>query len=203
MARPGRQLSDGLCTKVRGLLGRYRRDASGLAAVEFAIIVPLMLAMLFGTIDLATGFAIDRKVTTISQNLSDLASRYTSIAETDVSNFFKIGDAILTPYDTTLLKTRVSQIYLDPATKTSKVVWSRGDSAWAKNTVMPVPANLIAKDSSGNWLANQYLILGETSYAYVPTIGWVVNKGGLTLTESSFTKPRQSDCVQLPTSCSP
>jgi Flp pilus assembly protein TadG len=191
------------CKRLRRVAANWRSDTSGIAAIEFAMIFPMMLVMFFGMIDVSTGFAIDRKVTMISQSLSDLASRYTLLQETDVTNFFTIGDAMITPYDKTILLATVSQIYLDPTTKTGKVVWSRGDAKMTKSTVVSVPTDLIAKDSTGAWSANQYLILGQVTYLYKPTIGWVVPKAGINLTESSFTRPRQGVCVALPTDCAP
>jgi Flp pilus assembly protein TadG len=189
--------------RLRSAIKRWRRDDSGIAAIEFAMIFPMMLVMFFGMIDVSTGFAIDRKVTMISQTLSDLASRYTAVQETDVTNFFTIGDAMMTPYDATIMAATISQIYLDPTSKTGKVVWSRGDAKMTKGTVVSVPTDLIAKDSSGAWTANQYLILGQVTYLYKPTIGWVVPKAGINLMESSFTRPRQGSCVALPTDCAP
>jgi Flp pilus assembly protein TadG len=189
--------------RCRRSMTRLRRDTRGLAAVEFALILPLMLMMFFGMIDVSSGFAVDRKVSMIAQTLSDLTSRYTVVQETDVTNFFTIADAMLTPYDSTVLKATISQIYLDPASKTAKVVWSRGDAKLAVNTVVTVPTALVAKDSSGNWITNQYLILAQATYLYTPTIGWVVSKAGINLGESSFTKPRQGTCVMMATTCTP
>jgi Flp pilus assembly protein TadG len=180
-----------------------RNDTRGVSAVEFAMIIPLMFLMFFGMLDVSNGFAVDRKVSQISQGMADLASRYTTLAETDVSNFFIIADAMLTPYDKTQLKATISQVYIDPSSKTAKVVWSRGDEKKAVGTVVSVPANLIVKDAAGNYLANQYLILGEANYTYVPTIGWVVPKGGLTLSDAMYTRPRQTSCVVMVTSCTP
>jgi Flp pilus assembly protein TadG len=184
-------------------LQRLRTDTSGLAAVEFAMILPLMLMMFFGIIDVSNGFAVDRKVSMISQTLSDLTSRYTVVQETDITNFFTIGDAMLTPYDRTVLKTTISQLYLDPSSKSAKVVWSRGDNKMTKGTVVAVPTDLVAKDSSGNWTANQYLVLGQVTYVYTPTVGWVISKLGINLGESSFTKPRQGTCVMMVSTCTP
>lgn len=184
-------------------LTRFRSDTRGIAAVEFAVILPLMLTAFFGMIDVSTGFAVERKVTQVSQTISDLTSRYTAVQETDVTNFFTIADAMVTPYDKTPLKATISQIYIDPATKSGKVVWSRGDNKLVKGTAVTVPNDLIAKDSSGNVIANQYLILGEAKYLYTPTIGWVVAQAGITLSESSFTKPRQGTCVMMATTCTP
>lgn len=180
-----------------------RDDTRGVSAVEFAMIIPLMFLMFFGMLDVSNGFAVDRKVSQIAQGMADLASRYTTLAETDVSNFFIIADAMLTPYDKTQLKATISQVYIDPASKTAKVVWSRGDVTKAKGTVVSVPTDLITKDVNGNYLPNQYLILGEANYTYVPTIGWVVPKGGLTLADSMYTRPRQTSCVVMVTSCTP
>jgi Flp pilus assembly protein TadG len=185
------------------LLGRFRRDARGIAAVEFAVILPLMLTVFFGMIDVSTGFAVDRKVTMASQTISDLTSRYTTVAETDITNFFAIADAMITPYDKVPLQATISQIYIDPTTKSGTVVWSRGDNKLVKGTAVSVPTALILKDTSGNVVANQYFILGQAKYLYTPAIGWVVAKTGITLTESSFTKPRQGTCVIMVTSCTP
>jgi Flp pilus assembly protein TadG len=180
-----------------------RDDTRGVSAVEFAMILPLMFLMFFGMLDVSNGFAVDRKVSQISQGIADLASRYTTLAETDVSNFFIIADAMLTPYDKTQLKATISQVYIDPSSKTAKVVWSRGDQKKDVGTVVSVPTNLIGKDANGNYVANQYLILGEANYTYVPTIGWVVPKGGLTLSDAMYTRPRQTSCVVMVTSCTP
>ena len=185
-----------------------RDDTRGVSAVEFAMIIPLIFLMFFGMLDLTNGFAIDRKVSQISQGMADLASRYTTLAETDVSNFFIIADAMLTPYDKTQLKASISQVYIDPSTKIAKVVWTRGDFLVGKvvrkvSDIVSVPTNLIVKDANGNYLPNQYLILGEANYDYVPTIGWVVPKGGLALSDAMFTRPRQTSCVVMVTSCTP
>ena len=52
-------------------------DKRGVAAVEFAMIVPLMLVLFFGTNEFSSGVAIDRKVTLMARTLSDLTSQNT------------------------------------------------------------------------------------------------------------------------------
>ena len=51
------------------------RDRSGIAAIEFAVIVPVMLVMFFGTVEFPPAIAVDRKVTLIARTLSDLTSQ--------------------------------------------------------------------------------------------------------------------------------
>ena len=40
-----------------------------------------------------------------------------------------------------------------------------------------------------------YLILSEVSYLYTPTIGYVMAKSGVNLSDLEFTRPRQGTCV--------
>ena len=54
-------------------------DRRGIAAIEFAVIVPLMLVMFFGTVEFSSGVAVDRKVTLMARTLSDLTSQSPSV----------------------------------------------------------------------------------------------------------------------------
>jgi Flp pilus assembly protein TadG len=178
-------------------LGRLVRDSSGLAAVEFAMIVPLMLVMFFGTIEVSNGVAANRKVSIIAQAMSDLTSRYTAVNDTDIANFRNIAVAILTPYTGTMKET-VTEVYIDPSSGAGRAQWSKGDVPRAVGSVVPVPAALIGRDSNNAIIAAQYLIFSEVSYIYVPAVGYVMGKAGVTLTDQTYTRPRGSTCVFYP-----
>jgi Flp pilus assembly protein TadG len=173
---------------VEGLL----RDCSGVAAIEFAIIVPLMLVMFFGTVEFSSGVAVDRKVTLVARTLSDLTSQSLSVATTDLSNFFAAGTAILTPYPATPIKAVISELYVDPTTFKARVQWSQpyqGGTARAQGSTVVIPPALA--------VGGTYLIFSEVSYLYTPTIGYVMAKAGVTLSDVAYTRPRQSTCVYL------
>ena len=59
--------------RMRRTAARMLRDRSGIAATEFAVIVPVMLVMFFGTVEFSAGVAVDRKVTLMARTLSDLS----------------------------------------------------------------------------------------------------------------------------------
>jgi Flp pilus assembly protein TadG len=171
------------------------RDDRGSAAVEFAVIVPLMLVMFFGTVEFSSAVAVNRKVSMVTQQLADLASRYTTVNDTDMTNFGVIGDAMLTPYSATPLKATITEIYIDPATGVARAQWSKGDVPRAAGTPVPLPANLIAKDAANKIIANQYLIFTETSYLYQPAVGYVMGVAGVTLSDKTYMRPRVATCV--------
>ena len=73
--------------RVRGLL----KDRSGLAAIEFAMVFPMMVAMCYGVIEFSSAISVDRKATQVARMLSDLTSQSMSVADTDLKNFGEDG----------------------------------------------------------------------------------------------------------------
>src|SRR6195952_4824977 len=94
--------------RIRRTAARMLADRSGIAATEFAVIVPVMLVMFFGTVEFSSGVAVDRKVTLMARTLSDLTSQSVTVADTDMTNFFAASNAIMTPYSTTPIKSTVT-----------------------------------------------------------------------------------------------
>ena len=109
-------------------------DRRGIAATEFAVIVPIMLVMFFGTVEFSSGVAVDRKVTLMARTLSDLTSQSTSVTDTDLTNFFAASTGIMTPYSATPTQSTITELYVDPATLVAKVKWSQGSAPRAAGT---------------------------------------------------------------------
>jgi Flp pilus assembly protein TadG len=163
------------------------RDRRGIAATEFAIIVPIMLVMFFGTVELSSGVAVDRKVTLMARTLSDLTSQSTYVMDSDLTNFFAASGAIMTPYSSTPTKATISELYIDKISLQASVKWSVGSAPRATGSTVAIPSAL----ASGG----AYLIFSEVSYLYTPAVGYVMSKAGVTLSDTAYTRPRQSNCV--------
>jgi hypothetical protein len=96
-------------------------------------------------------------------------------------------------------KAQISEIYVD-STNIARVTWSKAATITTGATqatlatssrnpgdTITIPSTLLVKQT--------YLILSEVSYLYTPTIGYVMAKAGVTLTDSAYTRPRQSTCI--------
>jgi Flp pilus assembly protein TadG len=180
-------------------------DRRGLAAVEFAFILPVMMVMLFGTVEFSSAIAIDRKITLMARTLSDLTSQGTTVADTDLTNFFTAAIAIMYPYPPTPTNARISEVYVN-ASKKATIQWSKAATiaSGAAQATLTTSTRSLGDDvtslvPSTLLVANTYLILSEVSYLYVPTVGYVLAKAGITMSDSAFTRPRQSTCVYYPT----
>lgn len=162
-------------------------DKRGVAATEFAVIVPIMLVMFFGTVEFSSGVAVDRKVTLMARTLSDLTSQSTTVGDSDMTNFFAASNGIMTPYSTAPVNSTITELYVDPNTLQARVQWSKGSAPRAVRSTVTIPTALA--------VGNTYLIFSEVSYLYVPTVGYVMARAGVNLSDTAYTRPRQSTCV--------
>jgi Flp pilus assembly protein TadG len=164
-------------------------DTRGIAAIEFAMIVPLMLVLFFGTVEFSSGVAVDRKVTLMARTLSDLTSQNISVTTTQLTNIFNASTGIMTPYPSSEVNARIVELYID-ANLVVKQIWTATSGTTPPTGTVTVPTALK--------IAGTYLIYSEVSYLYKPTVGYVMAKAGINLTDFTFTRPRQSLCVFNP-----
>lgn len=167
-----------------GCASRLLADEQGMAAVEFAFIIPLALLMFFGIVEISTGVATDRKVSLTARTLSDLVSQGTSVTNQDISNFFTVGKSIMTPYSATPMTLRVSAVNIDNS-GAATIGWSDSYNVGARSvgSTVSIPAGLA--------VSNTQLIWSEVTYTYTTVAAYVI-KNALTLNDQCFTRPRQS-----------
>jgi len=166
---------------------RFIAERRGIAAVEFAMLLPMMLMLFLGSVEVTTGVAIQRKVTLTARAVADLSSQFTNIYNADMSNILNASSDIIAPYAATPLTVVVSELSIDNQGQAT-VVWSdtlNGTARTAGSSVT-IPASLATP--------NSYLLLGEASYVYDPTYGYVLT-GTLTLSDKIYMRPRQSASV--------
>jgi Flp pilus assembly protein TadG len=170
-------------------------DCRGVAATEFAIVVPIMLIAFFGTVEFCSAVAVDRKVGIMARTLSDLTSQNTAVTDAQLTNIFNASTQIMAPYTTSPLQSTISELYIDPNTLVARVQWSQGANPRATSSTVAIPTALKVGGS--------YMIYSEVKYQYVPTVGYVMAKTGIALSDLSYTRPRQSVCVMYNTSVCP
>jgi Flp pilus assembly protein TadG len=190
---------------------RMSRDCRGIAATEFAVIVPVMLAMFFGTVEFSSGVAIDRKVTIFARTVSDITSQApqstspaTLVTDTYLQNAFTSGIAIFYPYlqgSSTSVNATVSEIYVDSG-GVAKIVWSKAATLSPSATQASLTTStrnagdVVTTIVPPTLLQNKtYLIFSEINYTYKPTIGYIMAPAGVRLADVAYSSPRQGTCV--------
>ena len=179
--------SQSCVSNLRDRLTRLAGDERGVSAVEFALLLPVMLTLYLGGVEVSQAVAVDRKVTLTARSVADLVAQATSVNTTDMTNILNAATAVTAPYPSANLKVTVSQVKID-AQGNAKIEWSdaKNTTARAVNQVVTVPTALK--------IPNTWLIWGEVQYDYKPTIGYVIT-GTLSLKDQIYMRPRLSDSV--------
>ena len=165
----------------------FARDRRGVSAIEFAMLLPVMVTLYLGVVEVSRGVAIDRKVTLTTRTMADLASRVTSINNADMTNMLNATSAVIAPYDQSMVKVVLSAVNID-ANGIAKIGWSDTlhGSARAVGSTVAMPSVLA--------VPNTTLIWSEVSYNYNPTFGYVLT-GNMNLNDQIYMRPRLSDTI--------
>lgn len=176
-------------------LRRFGHKENGVSAVEFAILLPVMLTLYLGGVEVTQAVSADRKVTLIVHSIADLTARTTNVSLTDVQNILAAGTAIASPYNTNNLTMVVSSVLID-ATGKATIDWSVPSTSTATarsgDVTGSIPPPLVAACKTAPQPCS--LIWGEATYTYRPQIGYVIT-GTLPLGDQIFMRPRQVNCV--------
>ena len=170
---------------------RFAECRSGLAAVEFAFIAPIMILLFFGVIEGSSAYSTSRKVLLSANTLADLVAQESSITKSSLEDLFVGMEDIIDSRDIDITF-RVVSVALDAATDEVKVHWSF-DTAGAA----PYPAGSVYTGDIDKAVLNDTasLIVAEASYDYASPISQKVI-GALTMNETATRWPRLSSKVQ-------
>jgi len=166
---------------------RLGRDARGVAASEFALLLPVMVTMLMGTVEVGNVFVLDRKVTSAVQTAADLVAQADQVTQADVTDILTAVDLIIRPFDTTNLGTVVYSVVMDNNGNTS-IDWSRTAGAGAPAPSATVPGGLLKPGSS--------VIVAAINYQYTPLFGSGV-VGSISISDTAYLRPRKQAVVAL------
>jgi Flp pilus assembly protein TadG len=171
----------------RQRLASLAGDQRGISAVEFALLLPLMVTLYLGVVEISQGIGADRKVTMTARTIADLVAQTSSMSNSDMTNSLNAATAVMAPFPDSKLKVTVTRVDIDGNGK-AIVAWSdtKNGTARSKGSTVTLPAALN--------IANSSLVWSEVEYAYKPTIGYIVS-GTLTLKDHLYMRPRLSTCV--------
>ncbi|ODT07364.1 MAG: hypothetical protein ABS58_07440 [Mesorhizobium sp. SCN 65-20] len=156
-----------LQASLRGLA----HDRRGVAAVEFAFVLPLLLALYFVTMEVSQAIETSKKVSRVGSMVGDLVTQQQTTTLAEIDAIMQIGEATLQPYNRSVGTIVVTAIEItDEATPNVRVAWSRkldnGSTGPAAAIGSPttVPDALNARGS--------FLIRVESQLDYKPVITW-------------------------------
>lgn len=139
-----------------------RRDDSGIAATEFALILPVMVTLFFGLLEISDAMLASRKVHTAVNSLADLIAQERDISTAEIDQIMTGVQNMLQANPGSTLELRVTSVIRDPDDNSRLIVqWSRDNNngtPYAVDSVFNKLPNPAVVNSSAS------LVVGEISY---------------------------------------
>jgi Flp pilus assembly protein TadG len=145
----------------RFLPGRFVDDRTGASAVEFALLLPIMLLLYAGSSEISEALTIDRKVNRVASTVGDLVTQQSTVGPQQMTNILKASSTVMQPYDTSEIAMMVMAVDID-ADGAQTVAWSvsEGMSGAIGGSPPPiqVPADIAAPGTQ--------IIVTQVRYSY-------------------------------------
>ncbi|WP_062018208.1 TadE/TadG family type IV pilus assembly protein [Aureimonas sp. AU4] len=145
----------------------FKRDSSGIAALEFAMIAPMLLILYMGASDAALAVSLNRKLEGTASTVGDLVGQEETVTKSQLKLILGISQALIQPFDSTKLSAIVTSVTID-ANGTTKVDWSSASGsavAYTKGATFSLPSSFATHRSRS-------LVVAETLYTYQPLGGY-------------------------------
>jgi Flp pilus assembly protein TadG len=167
-------------------------DQRGGALVEFAVVLPFMILMLVGSLELVSAYDAQRKLGHVAYAVADIVSQASTqqpVTSAGLADVITAGQALMNPLPVsgTLLTQKVESVTVD-ASLNVKVNW-----VYPAGPPITIPPNTLK--------ANQSLVVTEADYVYTPfsTMIWPSN-ATLTFRKQAYLQPRFLSQIPAPTS---
>jgi Flp pilus assembly protein TadG len=164
---------------------RLRNDCRGVAASEFALILPVLILLLFGTAEIGNALVLDKKVTSAAQTAADLVAQQKSVSSADLANIFTAMDAILSPYGASAANYTIASVVADEDGVVS-IDWQEHRGTSVDVEEFDLPEGLLSEDDS--------VIIALISYTYTPLFADLIT-GSFTISDTAYLRPRTTTNV--------
>ncbi|MCP4185173.1 MAG: pilus assembly protein [Hyphomicrobiales bacterium] len=181
----------------KDLLSRFSDDCKGVAALEFALIAPIMIMLFVGTLEVSAAVSVNRKVSRISSVVGDLVTQSDKLTGSDIVNIMNVSSDIMEPYSNAV-KIRITGINIAGGTATVSWSCNQGWSSLSNGSLYTVPT-AIKTDGT-------FLVAARVQTLYQPMVGWArysesagvsFDSTSVTMDEEIFLRPRTGDSVAV------
>lgn len=180
-------------------IGLIKRD-EGTVAMEFALSLPIWIAILVGSSDAGYMMIVSQRVDRIAYSVTDIVTQSETISKADLDNIFLAAGQLMQPFEFGADGIVIVTSLYKPAGQATKISWqyagggtlARGSKIGAVGSTPQMPAGLTLND-------NENVVVAEVYYAFEPMFidAGVLSAGDIY--RVAIYKPRLSPLITPPT----
>jgi Flp pilus assembly protein TadG len=149
---------------VRRLAQGWRRCERGAAAIEFALVAPMLILFHLGAVEVVQAFEAHRRVAHVAAALADLTAQNRTVSTADMNDILQAGALLITPFPSNKLGERISSFTADSGGTVNKdwtvtQNWTAGGSPSVPATYLQAGESVIVADVSFNFQSLFSLVL--------------------------------------------
>ncbi len=146
--------------RIRSAALRLPQAQDGVAAVEFALLIPIFIFVYLMSFQLTVGFSISNNASRAASTISDIVTQQKTTDTAGLGDMYSLATAIMAPYSTTGLNIKVTGLTLDAA-GAATVAWS-----WQNDGTAPYPAASSQTVPTDLQQPNSFLVHAEVETDY-------------------------------------
>ena len=166
------------------MIRRLIADRRGVATVEFALVLPVILAAQFALGEFMQAYQAQRRVSHVAAAMADITAQNRTVSDAELDEIMEAGLTIIRPFPTDGLGRRISSLSAN-STGAVTVHWSL-NRGYPSGTPPSVPAGYLAPGES--------VVVTDVAYDYRPDFGLFL-AGGFRFERHAYVRPRLSDRV--------
>lgn len=170
---------------------KLRKNEEGVAAIEFAIIAPLMITMYFGLAEIASAISVDRRISHGANVAADLVTQNAQMTTDDIEEALAAAVRVMGVNNVSDVTIDIRSYVIDTngAPQSEGVVQFNSGAATLKNLNVATLDTKILNENSG-------VVVTRVAYTYSP-LKLRFFDTDITLNETFMLKPRRSNSVIL------
>jgi len=176
----------------RRLSRRYRDDEKGIAAIEFAIIAPIMIGMYFGLAEIASAISVDRRISHGTNVAGDLATQQPEVKDADIEEVISAAVRVMGVPDVSNISIDMESFILpaegQPPESRGRIRLNNGVGNWTNYDASGLDTKLLNSRSG--------VVVTRVRYNYTP-LELRFFDSTVRLEETFLLKPRRSDAVSF------
>jgi Flp pilus assembly protein TadG len=165
-------------------LRRMLRDRSGASAIEFAFLMPVLIALYLSSYEITTAYTASAKALKAASTVADSVARQNSVSETSLADMMDAVRATLAPDSAEGVGLKITGVSVDSAGN-ARVLWSwsqNGDAPYVKGSEVDAPDDLKTPSS--------FLIRAEVSVPHEILL-YMTSAGSFERSSNSITLHRE------------